>query len=315
MAEKKKMENEVGEIEKSLQKTAVSDESTYLDLMDSARFEHLQRVASVFAASKLVPKHFQGNKADCLIACQMAMRLDVDPMMLMQNTYIVSGNPGMEAKLMIALMNSRGPFTGPVQFRLEGEGMKRKCVAYATHTKTGQQCEAECTMELAKAERWIDKDGSKWKTMPDLMLQYRSAAFLARLYCPEVLMGLKTKDELEDIGEIIDVTPEAPLAMPRSVKEAEGGDENDKEAGKEDDGQQVEEPAGGQGGVDDHADSGRPAVSETEATGGRGAKRGGRRPAETAGAGDAGNAPLFSDPDEDEAAEILRREKGGYGPS
>lgn len=308
------VEKEVKEIEKALTKTAVRDDSTYLDLMDSARFEHLQRVARVFASSKLVPKHFQGNEADCIIACQMAMRLDVDPMMLMQNTYIVSGNPGMEAKLMIALMNSRGPFTGPVQFRLEGEGMKRKCFAYATHGKTGQQCEAECSMELAKAERWIDKDGSKWKTMPDLMLQYRSAAFLARLYCPEVLMGLKTKDELEDIGDVINVTPEAPLMMPKSVKEAASGDKSDEKTEETDDGEAVQEPAGGQDSIHDEPDRGSEKVSGAEKGRGGGTKRGRGKPAEKAGTGDATDPSLFGEPDPDEQAEILKRDRGGYGP-
>ena len=40
--------------------------------------------------------------------------------------------------------------------------------------------------------------------MPDLMLRYRAATFFSRLYCPELTMGMRTTDELEDM---VDVTP------------------------------------------------------------------------------------------------------------
>jgi hypothetical protein len=56
------------------------------------------------------------------------------------------------------------------------------------------------TMEMAKAEGWIDKTGSKWKTMPELMLKYRAAAFFGRLYAPEIMMGLYSADEIVDIA-------------------------------------------------------------------------------------------------------------------
>jgi hypothetical protein len=52
---------------------------------------------------------------------------------------------------------------------------------------------------MAIDEGWVNKDGSKWKTMPDLMLRYRAAAFFARTECPEVLMGFHTADEIEDV--------------------------------------------------------------------------------------------------------------------
>ena len=97
-------------------------------------------------------------------------------------------------------MNKRGPFTGPIQWRFEGEGDDRTCIAYATHRATNEVCEAPVSWRMVKAEGWLNKDGSKWKTMPEQMFRYRSATFLARLYCPEVMMGIRTVEELEDIG-------------------------------------------------------------------------------------------------------------------
>ncbi len=54
---------------------------------------------------------------------------------------------------------------------------------------------------MAEAEGWSKKSGSKWKTMPELMLSYRAATFFGRMYCPDLLMGMQTQDELQDIKE------------------------------------------------------------------------------------------------------------------
>ena len=195
--------------------TAVQDESQFANLLDTAKFEHLWRVASLFAKSNLVPETFRGKPEDCFIAIQMAIRLGVEPFMFLQKTYVVHGRPGMEAQLAIALINARGPFTGPIQWRFEGDGENRTCIAYATHRITGEICEAPVSWKMVVGERWNDKrdrDGksipSKWNTMPEIMFRYRSATFLGRLYAPECLMGLLTQDELEDIPPTKIITSE-----------------------------------------------------------------------------------------------------------
>ncbi len=184
----------------------VNDESAFANLLDTNRFEHMWRIATCFSKSKLVPAHFQNEPESCFIACQMAVRLQVDPFMFMQNTYVVSGKPGMEAKLAIALVNSVGPFTGPIQYELSGtgdgtDGDGRQCRAYATHAKTDQVCEMTVTMKIAQDEGWA-KRNPKWQTITDLMLCYRAASWLARLYAPECLMGMQTVDELHDVGGV-----------------------------------------------------------------------------------------------------------------
>ena len=60
-------------------------------------------------------------------------------------------------------------------------------------------------MQLALDEGWIQKKGSKWRTMPEVMLRYRAASLFGKLYAPELLMGLQSKDEIEDIaGEVVE---------------------------------------------------------------------------------------------------------------
>lgn len=206
----------------------VHDESDFAMLLDSAKFNQAWRAATMFSKSKLVPATFQGAPESCFVAMHMAVRLNLDPMMVMQKTYIVHGRPGMEAQLVIALVNARGPFKGPIQWEVTGQGDNRQWTAYAIHRGTGERCEATVTWDMVKQEGWNkDKEyksgsgvqKSKWNTIPDLMGRYRSATFLARLFCPEVIMGLSTVDELQDL-DIIDVTPEPIISEPKETKVA-----------------------------------------------------------------------------------------------
>lgn len=190
----------------------VRDESEFAMLFDSARFNQAQRVAKLFANSKLVPAHFQGNTAGVFVILHLATRMELDPFMVLQNTYMVHGRPGMEAKLVIALVNARGPFKGPIQWEFAGEGKNRKCTAFAYHKETGERCEIVLDWQTVEKEGWASKQGSKWLTMPDLMFRYRTAAMLARLYCPETIMGLSTVDELQDMDNVIDLEPELQVA-------------------------------------------------------------------------------------------------------
>lgn len=177
----------------------------FANLMDRPRFNQLWAVAKLFASSKLIPEHFRNAPEDCFIACSMAMRLGIDPLMLMQNTYIVHGKPGMEAKLVIALVNTSGMFDGGIQYEREGGNAKDSTFrvrAYAVRRSNGEVVYGPWVdWATVRAEGWESKAGSKWKTIPDLMFAYRAATWFGRLYCPERLMGMQTADELEDVGD------------------------------------------------------------------------------------------------------------------
>ena len=190
----------------------VVDDSSFANLLDTAKFDHMWRVANTFANSTLVPKDFQQKPSDCFIAVQMAVRLQVDPFMFMQNVYMAPGNkPAFYGQFAIALANSRGPFKGPIMFDEIGtKGQDSHGVtAWAIHKTTGERCEITVTIATAKAEGWYTRN-TKWKTIPEMMLRYRAGAWLARLYAPEALMGLPTVEEVEDMKDITPGAPEPP---------------------------------------------------------------------------------------------------------
>jgi len=146
----------------------------------------------------------------------MAIRMKANPLAVFQNLYIVYGKPGWSATFVISSINSGGRFT-PLRFETAGEQGKDTWGfrAVATDKDSGEKLEGPwVTWAMAKAEGWVEKNGSKWKTMPELMFRYRSATFWGRLYCPEVLMGMSTQDELVDIGVEARIAAAKPVSQP-----------------------------------------------------------------------------------------------------
>lgn len=170
-------------------------------------FEHAQRVAKMLCESDLVPVTFKNKIGNCVIALNMAARMKADPLMVMQNMNVIHGKPSWASAFLIATFNSSGGFS-KLKY-IEDEQNGGRCMAYATDLSDNEKCEGVwVTMEMAKAEGWIDKNGSKWKTMPQLMRRYRAASFFIRQFAPEISMGFQTKEEMEDAGyTVIESTP------------------------------------------------------------------------------------------------------------
>jgi hypothetical protein len=174
--------------------------ATELGIFNGPAFALTLRVAKMFSESTLIPKHYQGNPANCMIALNMAQRIGADPLMVAQNLYVVHGTPGWSAQFLIACFNKCGRFSA---LRYEFQGKEGEdswgCRAVATELATNEKLLGPLiTISLAKKEKWYEKDGSKWKTMPEQMLRYRSAAWFVRAYAPEIAMGLHTSDEIFD---------------------------------------------------------------------------------------------------------------------
>ena len=176
--------------------------------------EALQRAGKLFASSILVPKDFQGPEgiASCCIALDLANRIGANPLMVMQNLYIVHGRPGWSSKFLIATFNQCGKFS-PLRYRFQGTEGKDDwgARAWAVDLRSGEELVGPLvTIQIAKDEGWVSKTGSKWKTMPEQMLRYRCAAWFVNTVAPELSMGLPMTDELEDIeGEVIKDLPAA----------------------------------------------------------------------------------------------------------
>ena len=158
-------------------------------------------MATTLSKSSIVPQTYANNPSNCMLALEMAQRLGMSPLMVMQNLYIVQGKPSWSGQFCIAVTNSCGRYE-PLEFvqLTDGDGALTGYYARAKRISDGVMCDGPAvTWDMVKGEGWFGKSGSKWKTMPDLMFRYRAAAFFTRTYCPELLCGLYTQEENEDI--------------------------------------------------------------------------------------------------------------------
>jgi hypothetical protein len=168
------------------------------------QFEDAQRIAKALASSTLIPPQFQGQQgfANCLVALEIANRMRMSPFQVMQNLHIIHNRPSWSSQFIIGLINGCGRFS-PLRYEISGKGDTLACTAVATELSTSEELRGpEVTMAMAKRENWATKSGSKWATMPELMIRYRAAAFWGRLFIPELLVGIHTQEEVMDVEPV-----------------------------------------------------------------------------------------------------------------
>ncbi len=200
MAEEKKVEakDEITEVKPDNKRNMVAnlEEGIY---SSSDTFVLASQMAKGLAQSTIVPMQFQRNVPNCLIALELANRFHTSPLMIMQNTYIIQGKPSFSSSFLIAMVNASGKYDQELAFdeKKDKDGKPYACTCWTT--KDGRRVEGmEVSMEMAEKEGWLNKNGSKWKTLQGLMLRYRAAAFFVRLNCPELALGFYTTEEYED---------------------------------------------------------------------------------------------------------------------
>lgn len=169
-------------------------------------FRQYFKMASELCKADIIPQAYKGKVADTAIAIDMANRMGVSPMMVMQSMYVVKGKPSWSGQACLSFI--RAKFTDVKVIYVGAKGTDdRGCYVKATD-KDGDVLEGTTvTMSMAKAEGWTSN--SKWRNMPEQMLAYRAASFFARVHCPETLMGVQVEGEVEDskpaVREVEDV--------------------------------------------------------------------------------------------------------------
>lgn len=174
-----------------------------LSYMDSTAMNKVAKTAQTLSRCELLPDMYRGKWENVMMAMDIASRTNMGLMMVCQNLYIVKGKPAWSGSFCAAAINGCGKFT-PLEYVFVGEegSPSYGCFARATRRANNSDCVSETiTMRMAQDEGWLGKSGSKWKTMPRQMMMYRAASFFARAHCPEVLFGIQTAEEVQDVRE------------------------------------------------------------------------------------------------------------------
>ena len=188
-------------------------------MSDPDRLKSLYRLADYMSQSKLmVPSHLIGNQNDCFAVCMLALKLDIDPWSLANQTYSIKGKISYTGQLINALaMNSsaiEGSFKYEFRDWVNGNGWIR----------CGARLKGEDEVTFGE---WLDtntvsiKNSPLWKTNPKQQSAYLVVRNFVRLYAPSVLMGMYTEDELRTIEPDTQERDVTPIAELLEAKEAD----------------------------------------------------------------------------------------------
>jgi hypothetical protein len=164
-------------------------------IYNASDFEKAAKMAAFLSKSTFIPRQFQNKPSDCLIAMQMAASLRVTPFEVMKGIYVIDGKPAFTAQFALALVNRFGPFDAPIKCRTTGSGLELCVTAYAKFAGTEEEATATATMKGAHAAGWTKN--RNYEAIPEQMLFYKAALMLIRRYCPHILMGMLTEDEVK----------------------------------------------------------------------------------------------------------------------
>lgn len=209
-------------MEENTPEVEVTETALAIDLEETAMVEpslevrrevmnmsELMRVADMLSKSTIIPIAYQRRPENCFIALDMASRMGLSPIVVMQNLYVIQGKPSFSGSAIASMLNASPKFED-VELIYVGEKDKDSFGAYiqAKNRKTGKMMKGgTVTIGTAKKEGWYDKTGSKWKTMPEIMLAYRAYAWFGRVYSPELMMGMQSSEEVYDVIKENNVKP------------------------------------------------------------------------------------------------------------
>jgi hypothetical protein len=208
--------SKVNRIEDRIDKAAIS-ETTISSASGGMAFRNMLEVmefAKMMAISDIaMPKHLRGNVGACLAVCIQAIEWKMSPIAVANKSYVVNDRISYESQLIHAVIEQRAPLVGRLRCSYSGQGGSRRCKVWAT--AKGETAPFE--YESATFDMIQPKNSPLWKSKPDLQLFYNASRDFARMYFPDVILGVYAEDELEP-STIVASRPA--VAMPRAIGEA-----------------------------------------------------------------------------------------------
>lgn len=189
----------------------------------------LTSFANLMADSSIsVPAHFAGKPADCMAVVMQAMQWGMNPYAVAQKTHLINGVLGYEAQLVNAVISSSNAIVGRFHYEYDGdwskctrtreETVKKPAKGGGTYDKTERirgwtdedeiglsvrvgailRGESEITWgEPIYLSGVVTRNSPLWVSNPKQQIAYLGVKYWGRLYCPEVILGVYTPDEVE----------------------------------------------------------------------------------------------------------------------
>ena len=196
----------------------VNEADTKAAIFSPSGLHKLQAFAEVMAQGKAtVPAHLSGKPADCLAIALQAAQWGMNPYAVAQKTHLVNGTLGYEAQLVNAVITSSTAVQGRFKYEYGGDWEKFKPGAANASNERGLSVRVGAVLRGETEITWGEplymeyvttRNSPLWKTAPKQQLAYLAVKYWARLYCPDVILGVYTPDEFEPAQRSErDVTP------------------------------------------------------------------------------------------------------------
>jgi len=146
-----------------------------------------------------VPAHIRNNAGICLAVAIQAYEWGMNPFAVANKSYVVNDRLAYESALYNAVATRRAPIEGRLSIAYSGEGQTRQCKITAKLNETEGGGDVEYTSPMFSQIN--PKNSPLWKNDPDQQLFYFSVRAFVRRHFPDVMMGVYTTDELQDLDE------------------------------------------------------------------------------------------------------------------
>ncbi|MGY3065934.1 hypothetical protein ACVWYR_001249 [Pantoea agglomerans] len=196
----------------------VNEADTKAAIFSPSGLQKLQAFAEVMSQGKAtVPDHLSGKPADCLAIALQAAQWGMNPYAVAQKTHLLNGTLGYEAQLVNAVITSSTAVQGRFKYEYGGDWEKFKPGAANASNERGLSVRVGAVLKGETEITWGEplymeyvttRNSPLWKTAPKQQLAYLAVKYWARLYCPDVILGVYTPDEFEPAQRAErDVTP------------------------------------------------------------------------------------------------------------
>lgn len=176
----------------------------------------LMDLANMMAgAGFMVRDIYRGNPGACAALILTCARFGLDPFATSWKTYKASKSDdapiAYEAQLVVSMINAGAPTKGKLRYEFRGEGTSRSCKVTGVDAESGDLL----VYESPPVSQIHPKNSPLWKSDPDQQLSYYSARNWCRRHYPQVLLGVYSREEVEEDRPEIgpdharDVTPAA----------------------------------------------------------------------------------------------------------
>ncbi|HEX8829115.1 MAG TPA: recombinase RecT, partial [Xanthobacteraceae bacterium] len=165
-----------------------------------ASMQDAMELARMMANSTLVPKEFQKQPANCLLVIMQAVRWEMDPFAVIQETSIIQGKPMYQGKLVAAVVNARGNLRKPLDYRYGDDKDGRYVLVLGQRRHDDEEKEVRVNLKDAKTQN------TQWQKQPDQQLAYHGARVWARRWTPELMLGVYSPEEFAPERERVQVS-------------------------------------------------------------------------------------------------------------